>query len=90
MVIDGEADLIGRLLPCFRPYVGQEWTGPRIFDLLCSVPRCYRKDTVTTSRQDNNEKQLRRVCEKFIAKGWSFRDGPICPDCRVDRRPMTK
>ena len=28
-----------------------------------------------------SDKHKRRACEKLIARGWTFEEGPICPEC---------
>jgi hypothetical protein len=64
------------------PYVGSAGGGSYSFQLLCSRSACYRKDSISASRRTiRSEKHRRIAAEKFVARGWGFERGPICPDC---------
>ena len=76
----GIADL---LVPYVRSFVGSSGGGQYSFQLLCSVPKCYRQDTISASRHTiGSERHKLKVCDKFASQGWAIEGSPICPDCR--------
>jgi hypothetical protein len=77
------SQLLDDLLPSVRTFVGSSGGGQWAFRLLCSVPRCRREDSISANAHTiglNRERVA--ACEKLIRKGWGYRGGPICPDCR--------
>jgi hypothetical protein len=75
--------LLDELLPSVRKFVGSSGGGQWAFCLVCSVPRCRREDSISANaRTIRLERERVAACEKLIRKGWRFRNGPICPDCR--------
>jgi hypothetical protein len=63
---------------------------PPALGLLCSITKCQRRDRISRSKHVDLETERLRAAEKFAASGWSFQDGPVCPDCQSGRRPLGK
>jgi hypothetical protein len=76
------AQLVEQLLPHVMKFVGSSGGGQWSFQLLCSVPKCMRMDSISASKRTiGNERQRMKACEKFVRGGWRLRDGPRCPNC---------
>jgi len=94
MVEQAGRELVERIASQFLPYAGQEFRGPQSLVLHCSAPKCYRKDEIELGWAEwpsgSYERKLYRAAEKFLSRGWGFEGGPICPDCRLGRRPESK
>jgi hypothetical protein len=76
------ADVADLLLPYVRSFVGSSGGGQYSFQLLCSVRKCYRQDSVSASRHTvRSETHRKQACKKFAAQGWVIKNGPVCPDC---------
>lgn len=74
--------LVEQLLPHVMKFVGSTGGGQWRFQLLCSVPRCRRMDTISASKRTIGiERERVKACEKFVNGGWRFNNGPRCPDC---------
>jgi hypothetical protein len=74
--------LLELVLAQVNTFVGTSGGGSYSFQLLCSRSPCHRKDSISASRLTvGSPKHKRIAAEKFVARGWSFERGPICPDC---------
>ena len=87
MQLSEQGDVVERLLPYVRPYVGSAGGGSYSFRVLCSVSTCHRLDTISGTRISLvGERQHRKACEKLVAQGWSCDELPLCPDCHRRKR----
>ena len=76
------AQLVEQLLPHVMKFVGSSGGGQWRFQLLCSIPKCRRMDTISASKRTiGNERERVKACENFVQGGWRFQDGPLCPEC---------
>ena len=70
------------LLPHVMKFVGSSGGGQWRFQILCSVSKCQRMDTISASRRTIKGDRYRlAACVKFARSGWLVRGGPICPTC---------
>ena len=75
------------LLTYVHPFVASSGGGKYSFRILCSVPRCYRRDAISASRLTvRSEAHRKSACAKFAAQGWAVANGPVCPGCRKNGR----
>jgi hypothetical protein len=75
-------ELLELVLAQVNTFVGTSGGGSYSFQLLCSRSPCHRKDSISASRLTvGSPKHKRIAAEKFVARGWNFERGPICPDC---------
>ena len=71
------------LMPFVRKCAGSSEGGKYSFRLLCTVPNCYREDSVSASRHTiASERHMGKACKAFAAQGWGIDGSPVCPDCR--------
>jgi hypothetical protein len=77
-------DIADLLRPHVRSFVSMSGGGKYSFQLLCSVPWCYRNDTVSASRRTvGSDTHRMKASRKFAAQGWFvIENAPVCPDCR--------